>query len=78
MRTPPKPAAVMLPLTAMKYLYRPASGTKLVVELDVQALKAVNEPTTIDEMVAEARLEYAAGTSKIFSSSTELMQELNS
>jgi len=73
-----KPAAVTLPLTALKYLYSPARGKKLVVELDVNSLKKVNEPNTIDEMVAEARLEYYSGKTKGFRDTKKLMTYLES
>ena len=78
MRTKTKSAAVTLPLTAMKYLYTPTRGKKLVVELDVDSLKAVNEPNTIDEMVAEARLERAIGKTKSFTSAEALIKDLHS
>jgi len=41
-------------------------------------MKKVNDPNTIDEMVAEARLEYAMGKSKTFTSADELIKELYS
>ena len=78
MPTKTKPAAVTLPLTAMKYLYRTPRGKKLVVELDIDSLKKVNEPNTIDEMMAEARLEYALGKTKGFTSAEALIKELHS
>ncbi len=72
-----KPATVTLPLTAFKYLYSVATGKKLVVDLDIDSLKKVNEPNTIDEMVAEARLEYFAGKTKGFTDTKKLMGYLN-
>ena len=76
--TKTKPAVVTLPLTAFKYLYSPIRGKKLVVELDINSLREVNEPNTIDEMVAEARLEYYSGKTKGFTSTKKLMAYLNS
>lgn len=73
-----KPAAVTLPLTAIKYLYSPVRGEKLVVELDIKSLKKINEPNTIDEMVAEARLEYHSGKTKGFTDTKKLMAHLES
>ena len=78
MRTKIKPASVSLPLTAMKYLYTPHRGKKLVVELDIDSLKSVNEPSTIDEMVAEARLEYYGGKTKGFTETKKLIAYLES
>lgn len=76
MRVKTKPAVVTLPLTAIKYLYSPARGKKLVVELDINRLKKVNEPNTIDEMVAEAKLEYYSGKTKGFTDTKKLMAYL--
>jgi hypothetical protein len=73
-----KSAAVSFPLTSLKPLYSSDRGKKLVVEVDVKSMKKVNEPNTIDEMVAEARLEYAMGKSKTFTSADELIRELRS
>ena len=72
-----KTAAVTLPLTAFKYLYSAAKGKKLVVELDVDFLKKINEPSAIDEMIAEARLEYFSGKLKGFTDTKKLINYLN-
>ncbi len=75
-----KPAAISFPLTSLKPLYMSNRGRKntIVFEADVNALKKVNEPNTIDEMVAEARLEYALGKTKTFTSAEALIKELRS
>lgn len=78
MITKTKSATVVLPLTAIKYLYTPTRGKKLVVELDVNSLKKVNEPCTIEEMVAESRLEYYSGKTKGFTDTKKLMAHLES
>ena len=72
------PATVSFPLTSLRPLYSSDRGRKLVVEIDVKSMKKVNDPNTIDEMVAEARLEYAMGKSKTFTSADELIKELYS
>ena len=72
------PATISFPLTSLKPLYISNRGKKLVVEVDVKSMKKVNEPNTIDEMVAEAKLEYAVGKSKTFTSADELIKELHS
>lgn len=72
-----KTAVVTLPLTAFKYLYSVAKGKKLVVELDVDSLKKVNKPSTIDEMAAEARLEYFVGKLKGFTDTKKLINHLS-
>lgn len=69
-------AAINIPLTALKCLYRNETGKKVVCEIDVDSLREVNEPATIDEMVAEAQLEYFSGKTKGFNSASDLMAHL--
>lgn len=73
-----KPAVVTLPLAGIRPLYSSKRGGKLVVEVDIGSMKRVNEPNTIDEMVAEARLEHALGKTKAFTSAEALIKELRS
>ncbi|MBU4360963.1 hypothetical protein KKC16_00460 [Patescibacteria group bacterium] len=72
-----QPATISFPLTGLKPLYSSELGKKLVLEVDVDSLKKINEPNTIDEMVAEARLEYYAGQTKGFTDTKKLMNYLN-
>lgn len=72
-----KIAMVTLPLTAFKYLYSIGNGKKLVVELDMDFLKKINKPITIDKMIAEARLEYFSGKLKGFTDTKKLINYLN-
>lgn len=78
MSTQTVPATISFPLTSVRPLYSSNRGRKLVVEVDVKSMKKINEPNTIDEMVAEAKLEYAMGKSKTFTSAEELIKELHS
>lgn len=77
MSTQAKPAAITLPLTALKFLYSNTREDKIVCEINVDALKKVNKPATIDEMVAEAKLEYFAGKTKGFKDTDKLVDYLN-
>ncbi len=72
------PATIAFPLTGLRPLYSSNRGKKLVIEVDVSSMKKVNEPNTIDEMVAEAKLEYVMGKSKVFTSADDLIKELKS
>lgn len=76
MNTQSTQASVMIPLTALKCLYRDESSKKVVCEIDVGSLKEVNEPTTIDEMVADAHLEYFSGKTKGFYKAEDLVAHL--
>ncbi|MFH1187349.1 MAG: hypothetical protein V1688_00645 [bacterium] len=73
-----KPAAISFPLTCLRPLYSSQQGKKLVVEVDINSMKKINDPNTIDEMVAEARLEYALGKSETFISADALIKDLHS
>ena len=77
MSTQTKPTTVSLPLTALKFLYKNTQGDKIVCEIDVDSLKKVNEPSTIDDMVAEAHLEYFTGKTKGFRDTNKLIDYLN-
>ena len=72
------PATISFPLTGLKPLYSSNRGKKLVIEVDISSMKKVNEPSTIDDMVAEARLEYFAGKTKGFKNADRLVDYLNS
>jgi len=72
-----KLAGVMLPLTVFRCLYSVAGGKKLVVEIDADFFKKVNEPNTIDEMFAESKLEYFSSKTKGFTDTKKLMDYLN-
>lgn len=78
MQAKTKLATITLPITAIKCLYTPKRGKKLVVELDINSLKKVNKPSTVDEMVAESRLEYYSGKLKGFTDTKKLMTHLES
>lgn len=72
-----KPVAVVLPLTAFKCLYKSVKGRKIVCEIDFAEFRGVNEPSSIDEMVAEARFEYFSGKTKVFTDVKKLLSFLN-
>ncbi|OGH71435.1 MAG: hypothetical protein A2921_01680 [Candidatus Magasanikbacteria bacterium RIFCSPLOWO2_01_FULL_43_20b] len=56
-----KEAIVKIPLSAFRYLSRYSRGKKIVVEISTDDLKRVNAAKTIDEIINEARLDYALG-----------------
>ena len=72
------PATISFPLTGLNPLYSSKGGKKLVIEVDVNSMKKVNDPATIDEMVAEARLEYFTGKTKGFKDTKKLIRYLES
>ncbi len=72
-----QPATFKLPFSAVKCLYKSMRGKKIVCEIDISALKKINDPNTIDEMFAEARIEYFTGRTKSFTDTKKLMAYLN-
>ena len=65
-----------IPLSGLNYLYRTGDNKKVVCEIDIEALKTINDPATVEEMVAEARLEYMAGKTKGFDNTDTLLSHL--
>ena len=71
-------AMVTLPLSALRYLSRYPREKKIVVEISIGDIKRVNKAKTLDEIISEARLDYALGNYKTFSSAKDLIAELHS
>ena len=78
MSTQTAPATISFPLTSLRPLYSSNRGKKLVIEVDVGSMKKVNDPSTIDDTVAEARLEYFTGKTKGFKNIEKLVDYLDS
>ena len=72
------PAALKLPLLGMKPLYHNRAAKTLIIEVNIDALEEANAPSTIDEMVAEARLERAMGRTQSFTNADDLIADLRS
>lgn len=69
---------VNIPLSAMRCILRYPKENKIICEINTEGIKRLNEAETLDEMINEARLDYALGNFKTFTSTKELMAELNS
>jgi hypothetical protein len=54
-------AMVKFPLSALRYLSRYPREKKIVVEISTDQILRVNAAETLDEIINEARLEYALG-----------------
>ena len=61
-----KEAMVKIPLSALHKITGFPKKNRVIFEIDTASLKRVNEPSTLDEIVAEARLEKALGKTKSF------------
>jgi len=71
-------AMVSLPLSALRYLSRYPREKKIVVEISTDEIRRVNTAKTLDEIINEARLDYALGNFKTFTSAKDLISELHS
>lgn len=56
-----KEAMVKIPLSALRYLSRYPREKKIVVEISMDDIVRVNPAKTLDEIISEARLDYALG-----------------
>jgi len=71
-------AMINLPLSALRYLSGYPREKKIVIEISTDDIKRVNGAETLDEIINEARLDYALGNYKTFSSAKDLIAELHS
>ena len=69
---------INIPINGLTYLRKNEQTGKAVCEIDIDLLKKINQPSLIDQMVAEARAEYEAGQTKGFTDMDALIADLNS
>ena len=69
-------AMVQIPLSAFRYLSTYPREKKIVVEILTKDLKRVNRADTIDELINEARLDYALGNYTTHKTAKSLMAAL--
>ena len=71
-------AMIKLPLSGLRYLSAYPREKKIVIEISTDDIKRVNVSETLDEIINEARLDYALGNYKTFTSAKKLIAELHS
>lgn len=71
-------ALVKIPLSAVRYLSRYPREKKMLVEISTEDLRRVNRAETIDEIISEARLDYARGDFTTHASASRLLADLKS
>ena len=71
-------AMVKIPLSALRCILRYPKERKIICEISTEGIKRLNEAETLDEIINEARLDYALGSYKTFSSTKDLIAELHS
>ena len=75
LKTKPEPL-VQIPLSALKCLSSDLKGGKIICEINIMEMKRVNKSRTFDEIISEARLDYAKGDYKSFITSKTLLAYL--
>lgn len=71
-------AMVKIPLSDLRCILRYPKERKIVCEISTGGIKRLNEAGTLDEIINEARLDYALGNYKTFSSARDLVAKLHS
>ena len=71
-------AMVNIPLSALRYLSRYPREKKIIVEISTTDIKRVNDAETLDEIINEARLDYALGNYTTHKSAKSLIAALES
>mgnify|MGYP001607683874 CR=1 FL=1 len=72
----PQEATINIPLSAVRCVSGKPREKRVMCEIDVAQLRMINEPQTIDELLAAADLDIAAGNYKQFSSVDEMVADL--
>lgn len=71
-----KEAMVKIPLSAFRYLSRYPREKKIVVEISTDDIVRMNSAETLDEIINEARLDYALGNFSVHKSAKSLIAAL--
>lgn len=76
MKSKIKTSGIYIPTRGIKFLYRRPRSRKVICEIDVAQLRLLNEKMTVDDVYAEAEMEYAAGMTEGFTSVKKLIASL--
>lgn len=71
-------AILKIPLSALRCLLRYPKEKKIICEIDLGGLKRPGRGKTLDEIINEARLDYALGDYSTHRSAKSLIAELRS
>ena len=71
-------AMIRIPLSALRCILRYPKEKKIICEINTKDIKRLNKAETIDEIINEARLDYALGNFTTHSSLKSLLNELHS
>lgn len=71
-------AMIQIPLSAFRCISSYPSEKKIICEVSLAELSSVNEAETLDEIINQARLDYATGGYQTFENPQDLIAELRS
>ena len=71
-------AMVKIPLSALRCILRYPKENKIICEINTKGIKKLNRAETLDEIINEARLDYALGNYKTLTFAKDLITELHS
>lgn len=71
-----KEPVITIPLSALRCISSHPKDKKILCEINVLEMKRINEAGTFDEIINEARLDYAKGDYKTFTNSKNLLKYL--
>ena len=69
-------AMINIPLSAFRYLSKYPREKKIVVEIGIEDIRRVNDAETLDEIINEARLDYALGNYSTHKTAKSLISAL--
>lgn len=70
-------AIVKIPLSSLRCILRYPKEGKIICEIVTGDIERLNDPETLDEIINEARLDYALGNYKTFTQASDLLAELH-
>ncbi len=73
-----KKAVVKIPLDSFRCISKYPKEKKIICEIDMKDIKRMNRAETIDEIINNARLDYALGDFTTHQSANSLIKELHS
>lgn len=71
-------AMIKIPLSSFRCIVRYPKEKKIICEIATKDIIRVNEPKTLDEIIGEARLDYALGNYTTHKTAKSLIAELRS
>lgn len=69
---------INIPLSALRCILSYPKDNKVICEIDINSLKLKNSPKTLDEIINNARIDYAVENYETFTNAEDLISSLKS